>query len=143
MIAHGWDDVFLDLDPERGLKAGERWQQALKCAAEHCEMVVFLVSPVLAASKWRLAESLLAQSLHKQIFAVIVEPTPFSELATEMTDRMADHRPYNRRTGLSCHCDAARRQDDGSKSRTWFAPSSRPSPISLVLVSSCMAPNCD
>jgi hypothetical protein len=26
MIAHGWDDVFLDLDPERGLKAGERWQ---------------------------------------------------------------------------------------------------------------------
>jgi hypothetical protein len=26
MIAHGWDDVFLDLDPERGLKAGERWR---------------------------------------------------------------------------------------------------------------------
>ena len=23
----GWDDVFLDLDPERGLKAGERWQE--------------------------------------------------------------------------------------------------------------------
>jgi hypothetical protein len=26
MIAHGWDDVFLDLEPERGLKAGERWR---------------------------------------------------------------------------------------------------------------------
>ena len=23
-----WDDVFLDLDPERGLKAGERWQES-------------------------------------------------------------------------------------------------------------------
>jgi formylglycine-generating enzyme required for sulfatase activity len=85
MIAHGWDDVFLDLDPERGLKAGERWQEALKRAAEHCEMVVFLVSPVWAASKWCLAEFLLAKSLNKRVFAVIVEPTPFSELPTEMT----------------------------------------------------------
>ena len=47
MIAQGWDDVFLDLDPERGLKAGERWQEALKRAAERCEMVIFLVSPVV------------------------------------------------------------------------------------------------
>jgi formylglycine-generating enzyme required for sulfatase activity len=85
MIAHGWDDLFLDLDPERGLKAGERWQEALKRAAEHCEMVVFLVSPVWAASKWCLAEFLLAKSLNKRVFAVIVEPTPFSELPTEMT----------------------------------------------------------
>jgi hypothetical protein len=85
MIAHGWDDVFLDLDPERGLKAGERWQEALKRAAEHCEMVVFLVSPVWAASKWCLAEFLLAKSLNKRVFAAIVEPTPFSELPTEMT----------------------------------------------------------
>jgi TIR domain len=85
MIAQGWDDVFLDLDPERGLKAGERWQEALKRAAERCELVVFLVSPVWAASKWCLAEFLLAKSLNKWVFAVIVEPTPFSELPTEMT----------------------------------------------------------
>jgi TIR domain len=85
MIAHGWDDVFLDLDPERGLKAGERWQEALKRAAERCELVVFLVSPVWAASKWCLAEFLLAKGLNKRVFAVIVEPTPFSELPTEMT----------------------------------------------------------
>ena len=68
MIANGWDDVFLDLDPERGLKAGERWQEALKRAAERCELVVFLVSPVWAASKWCLAEFLLAKSLNKRIF---------------------------------------------------------------------------
>jgi hypothetical protein len=85
MIAHGWDDVFLDLDPERGLKAGERWQEALKRAAERCELVVFLVSPVWAASKCCLAEFLLAKSLNKRVFAVIFEPTSFSELPTEMT----------------------------------------------------------
>jgi hypothetical protein len=26
LVSHGWDDLFLDLDPGRGLKAGERWQ---------------------------------------------------------------------------------------------------------------------
>jgi len=25
----GWDDVFLDLDAERGIAAGERWERAL------------------------------------------------------------------------------------------------------------------
>ncbi len=77
LIGQGWDDVFLDLDPESGLKAGERWQAALKQAAERCELVIFLVSPEWAASKWCLAEFLLAKNLNKRIFGVIVEPTPF------------------------------------------------------------------
>jgi hypothetical protein len=38
-----------------------------------------------AASKWCLAGFLLAKSLNNRIFAVIVWPTPFSELPTEMT----------------------------------------------------------
>jgi hypothetical protein len=28
LLDNGWDDVFLDLDPIRGLTAGERWQEA-------------------------------------------------------------------------------------------------------------------
>lgn len=85
LASQGWDDVFLDLDPERGLKAGERWQAALKRAAERCELVIFLVSPAWAASKWCLAEFLLAKNLNKRIFGVIVEPVAFSELPIEMT----------------------------------------------------------
>ncbi len=85
LIAHGWDELFLDLDPERGLKAGERWQAALKQAAERCELVIFLVSPIWAASKWCLAEFLLASNLNKRIFGVIVEPTPLDDLPTELT----------------------------------------------------------
>ncbi len=84
-IANGWDELFLDLDPERGLKAGERWQAALKQAAERCESVIFVVSPAWAASKWCLAEFLLASNLNKRIFGVIVEPTPFDDLPTELT----------------------------------------------------------
>ena len=81
----GWDDVFLDLDPERGLKAGGRWQAALKQAAERCELVIFLISPEWAGSKWCLAEFLLAKNLNKRIFGVVVQPTPFKDLPTEMT----------------------------------------------------------
>jgi TIR domain-containing protein len=85
MAGHGWDDVFLDLDPERGLKAGERWQEALKRAAKRCQLVIFLVSPEWTRSKWCLAEFLLAKSLDKPIFAAIVAATPFEELPVEMT----------------------------------------------------------
>ena len=81
----GWGDVFLDVDPERGLAAGERWQEALRKAADRCEAVVFIVSPAWAKSKWCLAEFLLAKSLHKQIFGVVLREVPLSELPTEMT----------------------------------------------------------
>jgi formylglycine-generating enzyme required for sulfatase activity len=85
MVAQGWNDVFLDLDPERGLKAGERWQEALKRAADRCETVIFLISPEWVESKWCLAELLLAKNLNKRIFPVIVKPTPLSALPTELT----------------------------------------------------------
>src|SRR5690242_5144511 len=84
LIDQGWEDLFLDLDPERGLKAGERWQAALKKAAEQCELVIFLVSPAWATSKWCLAEFLLARNLNKRIFGLIIEPTPLAELPVEM-----------------------------------------------------------
>src|SRR5262245_51997872 len=85
MAKLGWEDVFLDLDPDRGLKAGQRWQDSLKQAAERCEMVIFLISPEWAASKWCLAEFLLAKNLNKRIFAVIVRSTSFEAMPIEMT----------------------------------------------------------
>ncbi len=81
----GWDDVFLDIDPNRGLAAGERWQEALKRAADRCEAVLFVVSPAWAQSKWCLAEFLLAKSLNKRIFGVVLKPVPLGDLPTEMT----------------------------------------------------------
>ena len=37
----GWDDVFLDVDPDRGIAAGQRWERALNEAAHRCEAVLF------------------------------------------------------------------------------------------------------
>ncbi|MEO1610319.1 MAG: TIR domain-containing protein, partial [Pseudomonadota bacterium] len=42
LVSEGWDDLFLDLDPDRGIAAGERWEQALHKAARDCEAVLFL-----------------------------------------------------------------------------------------------------
>ena len=85
LASNGWDDVFLDIDPDRGLAAGERWQDALRRAADRCEAVLFLISPEWARSKWCLAEFLLAKNLHKLIFGLVVKPTPLDDLPREMT----------------------------------------------------------
>src|SRR6476660_6888364 len=85
LLNNGWDDVFLDLDPERGLKAGERWQEALRLAAHRCEAVIFLISPAWAKSTWCVAEFMLAKNLHKLIFGVVVKDIVLGELPTDMT----------------------------------------------------------
>jgi WD40 repeat protein len=59
--------------------------EALKAAADRCEAVLCLVSPAWLASKWCLAEFLLAKSLHKRIFGLVIEPVPFERLPPEMT----------------------------------------------------------
>jgi WD40 repeat protein len=85
LVANGWEDIFLDLDPHHGLRVGERWQEALKAAAHRCQVVVFLITPEWVASKWCLAEFLLAKQLNKRLFGVLVAETPFDDLPTEMT----------------------------------------------------------
>ena len=85
LAANGWGDVFLDLDPRRGLVAGDRWQAALKAAAEQCELILILISPEWAKSKWCLAEFLLAKQMNKQILGVVVKSTPYADLPIELT----------------------------------------------------------
>lgn len=81
----GWDDHFLDLSPARGLAPGERWQQALRAAADRCEVVLLLVSPAWLASRWCLAEFLLARQLGKTIVGALVAPVPIADLPAELT----------------------------------------------------------
>lgn len=73
---NGWDEYFLDLDPERGIAAGERWERALYQAATRCEAVLFLISRNWLASPWCLREMELAYKLNKHIFAVLIDDTP-------------------------------------------------------------------
>jgi WD40 repeat protein len=85
LAEQGWGDVFLDLDPKRGLVAGDRWQAALKAAAEQCELILILISPDWAKSRWCLAEFLLAKQMNKQILGVVVQQTPLADLPVELT----------------------------------------------------------
>jgi hypothetical protein len=86
LAAEGWDDVFLDLDSQRGIAAGERWERALHAAATRCEAVVFLVSANWLASGWCLKEYALARGLNKKLFAVLIDPTKLiADLPPELT----------------------------------------------------------
>jgi len=81
----GWTEFFLDITPSRGLLPGERWQEALKAAADRCQVVLFLISPAWQASKFCFAEFFQAKNLGKRIFGVIVEPVELSTLPEQMT----------------------------------------------------------
>ncbi|MCY1669026.1 DUF2610 domain-containing protein [Rhizobium sp. SL86] len=69
----GWDDVFVDFHPERGIAAGERWEEALTKAANRCEAVIFLVSRNWLGSEWCTREFDLARRLSKRLFGVLID----------------------------------------------------------------------
>jgi hypothetical protein len=85
LAAEGWNEVFLDLDPERGIAAGERWERALNEAASRCEVVLFLISRNWLDSRWCLKEFNLARKLNKRLFGVLIEAIGIVRLPADLT----------------------------------------------------------
>jgi hypothetical protein len=84
--SEGFDDLFLDLDPERGIAAGERWERALNQAALRCEAVVFLVSKAWLDSRWCWKEYSLARGKNKSLFAALIDDQlKIGDLPQELT----------------------------------------------------------
>lgn len=88
---HGWleragwkDETFLDLDPKRGIVAGERWQQRLHEEAHRCEAVLFLLSKAWLQSEWCRRELALAHHLNKQLFGVLLEDLPLEDVPKDL-----------------------------------------------------------
>ena len=81
----GWDDVFLDVDPERGIAAGERRERKLYESAQRCEAVLFLVSKAWLASSWCLREFDLAHRLNRRLFGVLIEDIAIADLPVNLT----------------------------------------------------------
>lgn len=82
---NGWkEEIFLDLDPQRGIAAGERWERALHDAASRCEAVLFLVSRAWLASVWCRKELNLAHALNKRLFGLLIEDLPVGELPEDL-----------------------------------------------------------
>src|SRR5262245_41853265 len=73
LVGAGWADLFLDLDPARGIGAGERWERALNEAARRCEAVLFLISKAWLGSAWCKNELNLARRLNKRLFGILIE----------------------------------------------------------------------
>ncbi|HYA74780.1 MAG TPA: SUMF1/EgtB/PvdO family nonheme iron enzyme [Roseiarcus sp.] len=84
LAVQGWDDVFLDLDPERGIAAGERWERALNEAAMRCEAVLFVVSRAWLASGWCLKEFRLAGKLNKRMFGLLTDGLAIADLPPDI-----------------------------------------------------------
>lgn len=82
----GWkDEIFLDLDPMRGIAAGDRWERALNEAANRCEAVLFLVSKAWIASGWCRKELNLASRLNKRLFGVLIEDLTVEEIPKDLS----------------------------------------------------------
>lgn len=114
LAGEGWDDVFLDLDADRGIAAGERWERALNEAASRCEAVLFLVSRAWLGSGWCHKELALADKLGKRLFGVMIETFEPDELPAKLSDTWQvadlasgrDHRRFRvtlPRTHEECH----------------------------------------
>jgi TIR domain len=93
LLAQGWDDVFLDTDPLRGIAAGERWERSLNQAALRCEAVLFLVSRAWLASDWCQKEFNLAHRLNKRLFGLLIEDLSIGDLPATLTGTWYRLRP--------------------------------------------------
>jgi len=72
--AQSHTSLFLDFDPEAGIKGGSGWEQTLYQQLRQCQAVIALLTPSWLASKWCFAELVQARERGKAIFPVKVQP---------------------------------------------------------------------
>ena len=79
--------VFLDLDPEQGIVAGQSWEQTLYRKLRACRAVIALLTDRYRDSQWCFAEIALARMENKHIVALHADPlsdgTKMPEILTE------------------------------------------------------------
>jgi hypothetical protein len=71
--AAGFQAVFLDVDPEDGIPAGQPWERELYARVRLADAIVFLSSPAATSSQWCFAELTLARATGTPIIPVVVE----------------------------------------------------------------------
>jgi WD40 repeat protein len=71
--AQGHTSLFLDFDPETGIKGGSGWEQTLYQNLRQCQAVIALLTPNWLASKWCFAELVQARERGKAIFPVKIQ----------------------------------------------------------------------
>jgi len=66
----GYEDLFLDKDPERGLQPASDWRRDLHSQLGRCQAVIALCSAQYAASPWCMAEVGIAIDRGKLVFPI-------------------------------------------------------------------------
>ncbi|MFG6083102.1 TIR domain-containing protein [Paracoccus litorisediminis] len=66
--------LFLDLDPDKGIVAGESWERTLYRKLRACRAVIALCTDSYLKSYWCFAEIALARMEGKQIIAMLADP---------------------------------------------------------------------
>jgi TPR repeat protein len=84
LAAEGYERVFLDLDKDTGLPAGENWERRLYEEMARCHLVLLLLTPNWLDSKWCFAEFTQARALGKIIFPVLLSPLGEKRVAPEI-----------------------------------------------------------
>lgn len=80
----GHDSYFLDSDPEKGISAGQRWEEELYRRLRLCRTVIALVSPHWLASRWCFAEVAQARAAGKPVFLVKVAPCSTEQVFSDV-----------------------------------------------------------
>ena len=77
------NEIFLDSDPQHGIRVGRKWKDELRRAMASCEAVICLVSEAWNDSGECIGEFRSAEFLNKRIFCVRLENTGNRGVTTE------------------------------------------------------------
>jgi TIR domain/Novel STAND NTPase 1 len=80
----GHTSLFLDFDPETGIKAGSDWEETMYYKLRQCQAVLALLSPHWLAPKWCFAELVQAREKGKVIFPIKVQPCDATHVFGDM-----------------------------------------------------------
>jgi hypothetical protein len=72
--ALGYEEVFLDIDKDTGVGAGEEWEKTLYEKLTRCHAIVLVLTPNWLTSTWCRIELAMARSLGKVILPIICAP---------------------------------------------------------------------
>jgi hypothetical protein len=88
LARQGHSSVFLDLDPEKGIVAGQSWERTLYRKIRACRAVIALITDDYLKSHWCFAEIALARMEGKHLFALKVDPlSPDAKLPAILTEK--------------------------------------------------------
>jgi WD40 repeat protein len=73
LAERGFQSLFLDFDPVRGIPAGRNWEQELYARLRQADAVVFLGSAASLQSHWCFAELALARAWGVRVFPLLVQ----------------------------------------------------------------------